>query len=336
MVLRADGGPTIGLGHVMRCVALAEAWRDRGGDATFVGAGIPGAVRRRLEAGRIGVVALAATASRDPERTAAVARRDRDGLVVLDGYHFDTAYQAAVRGAGCRTMVIDDTAHLPRYVADMLLNQNPGALEIRYDCPPGTRLLRGPRYALLRREFRRSRQRRDQRPTSCRILVTLGGSRTGRLLRRIMRGLDRLPVPMDVRVVAAPAAAPANARRPVRRGARLEVVRAPGDMAPLMRWADVVISGGGSTLLELACLGVPALAVVLAPNQAPTVRALAARDVVVDLGPSEAVSEDEIANRTGALLADGRRRARMGRRGRALVDGRGAQRVATVLEELRA
>ena len=73
--------------------------------------------------------------------------------VVVDGYHLGSDYQRALKEGGARVLVIDDHAHLDRYHADVLLNQNLGAPDYR-DRAPGARLLIGPHYALLRREFR--------------------------------------------------------------------------------------------------------------------------------------------------------------------------------------
>ena len=61
-------------------------------------------------------------------------------LFVLDGYHFDKAYQSLLRSAACRLMVIDDTAHLPRYDADIILNQGLDAQRLTYKLCPVLRM----------------------------------------------------------------------------------------------------------------------------------------------------------------------------------------------------
>src|SRR5262249_32858596 len=97
--------------------------------------------------------------------------------LVLDGYHFDAAYQQAIRAAGYRLLVIDDMAHLPQYYADVLLNQNMHATALHYHCNPEATLLLGSCYALLRPEFPAWRGRQRSVPEVARkVLVTMGGS----------------------------------------------------------------------------------------------------------------------------------------------------------------
>src|SRR5207245_1177027 len=96
--------------------------------------------------------------------------------LVLDGYHFDPAYQEGARASGLRLLVIDDVVHQARYSADILLNQNLDAEHLRYRAGANTELLLGPRYALLRQEFLGwQRWDRSISPVARRVLVTVGG-----------------------------------------------------------------------------------------------------------------------------------------------------------------
>ena len=126
--------------------------------------------------------------------------------IVLDGYHFDTIYQSLLRSAGCRLMVIDDTAHLLRYDADIILNQALSAQQFAYTCSPDTLLLLGPRFALLRSEF----QSWQGVPRHCpevarKILVTLGGSDADNATLKIIEALEQLTTPhVEIRIVVGP------------------------------------------------------------------------------------------------------------------------------------
>ena len=93
--------------------------------------------------------------------------------MVLDGHHFDTDYQAAVRKTGSRLMVIDDMAHLTRYHAHVVLNHGVRAESFHYACDQDTKLLLGTKYALLRREFvARRGWKREVPDIARRILVS--------------------------------------------------------------------------------------------------------------------------------------------------------------------
>ena len=114
LLIRADGGATIGAGHVMRCLALAQAWRKSGGDVWFAHAEIAPPLAARLQ--REGFSSIQFDVQRgtalDAERTCDLADREAVDWVVADGYCFDVTWQRAIRASGHRLLVIDDYAHL--------------------------------------------------------------------------------------------------------------------------------------------------------------------------------------------------------------------------------
>ncbi|NJN67365.1 MAG: hypothetical protein HC884_11960 [Chloroflexaceae bacterium] len=109
LAIRADGSSSIGTGHVMRCLALAQAWQDRGGRVVFAMAETTPALRERLEAENIPVVCFSAVtgSQEDAQRTLSLARQVEAGWVVADGYHFGAAYQQVVKEAGLRLLLVD-------------------------------------------------------------------------------------------------------------------------------------------------------------------------------------------------------------------------------------
>ena len=338
MIVRTDASSTIGIGHAMRCLALVQALADEhGAGATFVMAEPPDAFVARAGEEAAGVVALAAApgSREDAEQTAALARADGAGWVVVDGYHLDGDYQRVLRDAGPRLLVLDDHAHLDRYHADLLLNQNAGASAERYrDRAPGSRLLLGPGYALLRREFRRwDAPVRPVPATARRILVTLGGADPDDVTSRVLGALAMLDEPHEVQVLAG--AANPNVEALERAAAAgphpVELVVDARDMPRRMAWADLAVTAAGSTSWELARAGTPQIAIVLAGNQQPIERGLEAAGLAVGLGWHADLRPEQIAAAVRDLAGDGARRAELSRRGRELVDGRGALRVLAAM-----
>jgi UDP-2,4-diacetamido-2,4,6-trideoxy-beta-L-altropyranose hydrolase len=335
LLVRADADAARGSGHVMRCTALAEAWCARGGLAHFLSRCASETLRERIQ--RAGARFLPLADDADLETVLSSVRDVNPSFVVLDGYDFDLEYQRALRCAGWPLMVIDDSVRLPRYETNVLLNQNLGAERLEYHANSDAALLLGPHYALLRREFRVWRSRLHTVPETARkILVSLGGSDPHNVTLKVIQALRQLEIArLQIRIVAGPlnphleeltetaAAFPG----------RLELLSHVSDMALLMAWADVAVTGGGSTCWELACVGVPALALVIAENQRPIAEELSAAGVVFNLGPHPEVSLERLASSIDGLLYSSFRRSRMSQRGRALVDGKGAERVAAVLSE---
>ena len=102
----------------------------------------------------------------------------------------------------------------------------------------------------------------------------------------------------------------------------------------MRRRAALVVCGFGHSLLEAACLGVPAIAVVFLPEHLEHARAFAAAGTAEIVEMTSGPRPRELTALADDLLADPGRLAAMGARGRTLVDGRGAQRVAVALREL--
>lgn len=302
---------------------------------------MPEGLRRRLTEDNIAIQHFdALPGSRfDVEETINLAHRFGAGWVVLDGYHFDTTYHERLKTAGIRLAVIDDNAHLERYLADVIVNQNVHAARLRYSNEPYTSLLLGPRYALLRREFLRWRNvRRDIPPIATRLLVTFGGSDPGNRTVLVLQALERVRVPLEVAVVLGAA----NPHEPtVRRLAamskhRVRIESNVTDMTRLMNWADAAVSAAGSTTLELAFMGVPALLLTVAENQLELAKALDESGAAVNLGWARDITPGVLAEEVERLILSPSKRGRMRVIGRSLVDGLGAQRVVDVMNSLEA
>ena len=158
LLFRADASSAIGMGHAMRCLALAETYSaTAGGRSVFLMARPLPAFTERAGGAGAEVRALAAPpgSAGDVNETLATAADLGTDWLVLDGYQFDGAFQAALVDAGHRVLALDDHGHAGRYHAELVLNQNAGADPALYrEREPATRLLLGPKYALLREEFR--------------------------------------------------------------------------------------------------------------------------------------------------------------------------------------
>jgi UDP-2,4-diacetamido-2,4,6-trideoxy-beta-L-altropyranose hydrolase len=296
-------------------------------------------LRDRIEAAGIGFIPLEERhpAGSDLETAIALLSRLTAPFIALDGYHFDSEYQLRLRESENRILVIDDTAHLGRYHADIILNQNLGASQLPYPCDPDTVLLLEPRYALLRTQFRPwSEWQREIPREANKVLVTLGGGDADNVTLKVIEALRRLGLRgLEIRIVAGPANPHIETLREAAAAlpGRAEILTTVSDMASLMAWADVAVAAGGSTSWELACMGLPSVTIVLAENQRRSVKELVGAGLTVSAGWHEQATADDLAARIGALLCEPLRRFRMSEHGRALVDGKGAERVARALLE---
>lgn len=332
LLIRADASSEIGIGHVMRCLALAQAWGDRGGDVTFVCHELPEGLLPRLHQERINIASVEAEQGslEDARWTAELAATWASFAVVLDGYSFGAEYQQVVRSSGSCLVVVDDYGQIGSYAASIILDQNLGSEPRLYEKrDPQSLLLLGADYVLLRRDVVQSRRARDFGETADRVLVTCGGADPVGLTGRLLESLGRLRQPLlNVRVVLGPAAA--GIPEDVVNGFphQLEVLGTQESLAPLMSWADLAVAAAGSTVWELAYLGLPSLLISVAPNQRPAAAQLQRAGFAVDLGKAgDSGLEERLTEALHELIGDAGRRSAMSSAGARVVDGLGAGRV---------
>ena len=349
VVIRADASHRIGHGHVIRCLTLATALRDRGAEVLFVCREHAGhlcdlvasrgfAVRRlplspgaAMESDRTS--SLGAASSADAlETLAALSAIDAAiDWLIIDHYSIDAEWETVVGEAARRVMVVDDLADRS-HQCHLLLDQNLiDGMAPRYDglVPPGSVRLLGPRFALLQREY--AALHADAVPRTGRIrrvLIAFGGADEHDLTGRALRAL--LSVAQDDLMVDVALSAGSFQRRSLteisERRAGVTVHHALPTLAPLMVDADLAIGAGGATSWERLCLGLPSLVVTLADNQRLIAAALDAAGVVNWLGEESSVNEARIAEAARVLLKGGLT-SDWSRRCLALVDGLGTERV---------
>ena len=337
-MLRADAGVEMGTGHVMRCLALAQAWQDAGGHAVFAMADSTPAIESRLKSEDAEIVRISHPAGTlaDAESLAGVARARNADWVVVDGYHLGAEYQHALKAEGRRVLVLDDYGHAERYVADLVLNQNAHAsVDFYRDRSPETQLLLGPRYVLLRREFQAWQKWNRVIPqVGEKILVTLGGSDPDNVTFRVVQAIQKVEARnLDI-VIVAGGSNPHLASLESEVGAAkqsIRLIKNVVNMPELMAWADVAISAAGATCWEMCLLGLPAILIDLAPNQVPIAEELHRRGIALHAGSAKDLSLTALAEELNLLLQSYEGRSKMSARGRELVDGAGASRVTAIL-----
>jgi UDP-2,4-diacetamido-2,4,6-trideoxy-beta-L-altropyranose hydrolase len=340
LLVRADANSRIGTGHVMRCLALAQAWKKDGAHAIFVATQGSEALKERLAREGIECISLAVAPAGDEDarQTALLARGRGASWVVVDGYHFGTAFHGGIRAADLSLLVVDDDG-CPCADADLVLNQNLHAQETYYPSRgPATRLLLGTRYALLREDFLGWQNwQRATADRGCKVLVTLGGGDHGNQTAKVLAALAEVGrADLEARVLVGAANPHLESLQHLAASLRfkVELLRGVTNVPELMAWADLAISAGGSTCWELAALGTPSIILVLADNQQRIAASLMAAGAALNLGKVEEVSVGDIARALATLLESSSLRRGMTDVGRGLVDARGAQRVVEVMASL--
>ena len=338
MLVRVDSSSQIGMGHLMRCIALAQSWKVNGGETTFITSCSSEKLEGRLSREGFTVVTLERSHPdpEDWETTSEVLASNSGSWVVIDGYHFDSAYQLLIKESEHPLLVIDDEAHLDHYYADVVLNQNPNAVDLKYSTDPSTVMLLGSKYALLRQEFLRLRHRKERHfPRVARnILITLGGGDPNNVTLKVLRALKQLETEeLSIAIIVGNN----NPNGDIIESEILDLqpntqlLSGVTDIERWMDWADITVSAAGSTCWELCFMGVPAVTIETAGNQrglAGNVHAIGATE---NIGWHSELSPNQIAEAVWGLATSVERRMQMANLGSELVDGQGSDRVTTQL-----
>ena len=336
LIIRADASTTIGTGHIMRCIALAQAWQDQGGKVIFLLAHKPSTLENKLRSQGIQIIYLSVEAGSDEDahQTADFIQQFTSQWLVVDGYHFGTAYQKVIKDLGISLLFIDDYGHADHYFADLVLNQNISASQDLYiNREPYTKLLLGTEYTLLRREFWLWRDwQREVNAVASKILITLGGSDPDNVTLKVVQALTLLNRDnLEVIVVI-------GGSNPHYECLQREVADTSlatswqcnvSNMPELMAGADLAIAAGGSTNWELAFMGLPSLVITIADNQKVIAAELDRQGVIINLGWHQDVTIEQISLELRELIDDLHKREDMSQKGRKLVNGNGASRVAS-------
>lgn len=343
VAVRADAGLTLGSGHVMRCLTLATALRQRGAQVHFLCRGGPGHLGGRIEAEGFGLTLLDKTLSpaQDALHSRAALTEAWRGagcdLLLVDHYGLEATWEQALRPACRRLAAIDDLADRPHDV-DLLLDQNLGRKVSDYDdrLPAAAVRLIGPQYALLRPEFAAARAASLARRGGQgwrHLLISLGGADPHQGTQRCLQALAACPLPADAQVTVVlgalawsrPAIQALLPTLPFQARLLTDVT----DMAAVLAETDLAIGAAGGSAWERCCLGLPSLLLVLADNQRPGTQALEAVGAALSLG-----GVDALADRLPAALqqlAPPGRLSTMSAAAAAITDGQGAARVADAL-----
>ncbi|MGH6892553.1 MAG: UDP-2,4-diacetamido-2,4,6-trideoxy-beta-L-altropyranose hydrolase [Dongiaceae bacterium] len=328
IVFRIGGGKQVGLGHLRRCLSLAEALRRLATECLFLLDGDATCVDQTTAAG---FEAIRIRPGEDLSQTLEQCRKRKARAIVADSYALDTAYLASLHEAKAVVAAVDDLAdrELP---VDLVINGSVNANQLVYRAGKTTRFLLGTQYILLRSEFAEEPKRTIAEQVR-RVLVTVGGGDPQQLTPKLVRWAAEALKDASVDVVIGPMFDDQSSSEltPTATAVHLN----PRNIRNIMLDADLALCGGGQTTYELAATGTPAVAIRLADNQTQNLAGLNSAGALVWAGDVHDADLEVKTNRALAVLAgDPARRAALSQRGRALVDGQGATRVARAILEL--
>ncbi|HEY4319070.1 MAG TPA: UDP-2,4-diacetamido-2,4,6-trideoxy-beta-L-altropyranose hydrolase [Herbaspirillum sp.] len=352
IIFRLDASVVIGTGHLMRCLSLADALRQRGANAAFImrcdAAGMRDEVQKEmLTRGHACHFLPAPTEGadwRDDAQQTLLCLQDlpRPDCLVVDHYGLDARWENMLRPAVSRVMAIDDLADR-LHDCDILLDQNfNDDMTTRYAAlvPAYCQQLLGPRFSMLRPEFIAARANARERDGAVRRLaVFFGGTDPGGETVKALTAIDQLrkSSPQFTGLACDVIVGGANPQRALVEQLCDAIPEVYfhcqiNDMARVMAAADLCIGAGGTALWERAVLGVPSLVTSVADNQVSASVAMAREGALLYLGSAASLDVEGLQQALAFALGNPWLLISLARRSAELVDGEGLARVVACID----
>ncbi|MEO9655819.1 UDP-2,4-diacetamido-2,4,6-trideoxy-beta-L-altropyranose hydrolase [Marinomonas sp.] len=322
-LIRADASVQIGMGHRVRCEALKQAFESLGWHCQFV-----------IHQDYQGFSASDDLIIEDESEFLDLATNV--DLVVIDHYQYLPDMIEQVYRQQAHLLVLDDMNDRGGFPCQWLLNP----LHEAYSAKVKQALL-GSQYALLRPSFAQAHlQAKATSSHTGKLLITLGGTDPLALtLPIVSRLLEQGVESAKLQVLLGKNAS--NAEAVIRFCQQHNIAFAQGvkDVTPLMLDASMAISAAGGTLFELACLGVPTVFAQVADNQTRSLEQhvpLAWCDTVrFDNLESQEVPQalQQLVNKVLNYWSCPSWQQAAKACAQQLVDGHGAQRVASLIDQ---
>lgn len=326
----ADSSATIGLGHVRRCMALADELSARQLDIVFLYTSLTDSCKRLLSSRNFSLNKV--------NDSVLKMMVDSCDSLILDSYSIDVKLWDVLSTIAKKRLIIDDLSRVS-FACDVLVNSNPAATESDYAklVAQSCRLLLGPEYAFIdQRMLKNSRICRDSASTLD-VLVSLGGVDDKNITRLVLSALNLLSFPMKVTVVLGGASRHIHSLEALLHNLKysVELQVDVENMSELYYSHDVCIGAAGVSLWERCAVGLPNLIITTAENQAGIADALEREQAAIHLGMHSDLDEQTLSSKLNIILSDRERLLAIAKRAGAICDGLGVSRVADILLEKR-
>ncbi len=267
---RVDASQSIGIGHLMRCLALAQAMDDLGIEVVF-------AIRSETRSiclsrhdwvGKIKLIPDNISIFQEVEWLKNQESFHDANVVILDGYQFDIQYRKQLSQLKPKFILFDDTNDTGELFADVIINTADKASQLGYEhTAPEATLCLGPRYRVLRREFEVLVETEWKQRHS--LSIVMGGSDVNNVTIKLLQALDTIHFCGPVRVLTGAAYPYLKELRDAIDCSQLSVQHLPNcqQVAEVFSSSRLVVSAAGSSQFELLACSTPAILLIVADNQ---------------------------------------------------------------------
>src|SRR4030042_151070 len=351
LALRADANAQIGLGHVMRCLALAQGLEKRRTRSIFITREYGNKIKDLIQRYKYDVETIPGDSNWADDLSLTLNITDRYGIktVVTDLSHagalaHQSEYAMYLQGIKDKSkflVTIDDLNEMS-FPSDIIINPNYGAENRNYPSGSKTKFLLGPAYFIFRQEFiAAAGVNREIKKDAVNVLVAMSGSDPLDLTGKVVGALAKsgkttglhLRIVLGIDYTESRKRKLSNSLKNYR--GTYDFIKGSDKLAELMLWSDMVITGAGLTKYEAAVTGTPSIIIPQYDYLVKLAEEFAKSGATINLGLGDKIKEESIAEAVADLLSDVSRGTERSRMGRAVVDGKGVERVIAEIPDAR-
>lgn len=326
IIFRADGSPSIGMGHFTRTLALAEMLKD---DFYLTYATRQPTPHQVSEINRI-CHKVFPLPEDDSHFDIFLSELKGDEIVVLDNYYFDTAYQRKIKEKGCKLVCIDDM-HDKHYVADVVINHAEGIDDSMFSKEDYTQLLTGFRYALLRGPFFQTHNSSEEKKID--LLIGIGGADPKDITAKIVNEILKLKVDLKIAVLVGNAY---QGKINQNEYPNVEVYNNldATEVANLMGASSLGLFPASSIAIEAIAMRLPFLVGYFVENQKDLYEGILSKKLAIGIGHFNLIKKDNLIAKIELLLNDPKMQEQIRGRQSLVLDGNSPDRFRKIFKEL--
>jgi len=333
---RVDASSDIGIGHLIRCLALSEELTKRGYDCNIFSKIENEELISRIFKNKINFQKIKPKATLEEDKNTVIKFSNENDIdwIITDHYGLSSEYIKELKKNNFKVLSIDDTAQI-HYYSDIILNQNIGSEKLKFSTEKYTKFLLGPKYVMIRNQLLR-RDEKIEKNTVEKILITLGGTDEDNLTLEIIKMLEDINDKIEFLVLIGPLNPYENNIREYinDKGLKIKLIKSPKDISNLYLESDIAISAGGSSCYELAYFGIPNIIITIADNQLNIAKELDREKISIYLGLKNEIKKEKLQNKVKELINNHLLRKTISKNGKKLVDGKGKERIVSFMERL--
>jgi len=314
VIILTEGGSEIGLGHITRCLALYEAFKEYDLEPVLIVNGdkkVDEFLKNRNIQYKI-------------ENWIKNAKLIKDSILIIDSYLAPREVYSTLKKNNNIVIVIDDYNRL-QYNADIIVSPTIYGEFLNYKKHSNMLYLLGSKYIILRKEFWNIPSKKIDKDLK-NIIITFGGEDVRNLTPKMLGLLKDMPYNFHV-VIGRAFKDISYISKYKGSNIRFYFDLDAKDMLSLMLLSDVAISSCGLTLYELARVGVPTIGIVVAENQRLNAQYFQKFGFLVYAGEYKNNNLERNILESLEILNDYHERKLRSEIGKKLIDGLGAKRI---------